>query len=97
MQCTISINQAEALEWGINSQQAILLAFIREISRSHSNRTISLGKHDIVRELPLLTDKPDTAYRLLKQLESAGILELENQPATTVVRFTDKYWREAKE
>lgn len=91
MQFTITINQPLALEWGLNAQQALLLAFIHEMSAPLSNKSVAIDKHDIVREMPILTDKPDTAYRLLRQLESAGVIHLENQPKTTVVRFTQAY------
>ncbi|MGK7052215.1 hypothetical protein N1Z41_00035880 [Pseudomonas aeruginosa] len=30
MQFTVTINQAKALEWGLNSQQALLFAFVYE-------------------------------------------------------------------
>lgn len=30
MQFTVTINQAKALEWGVNSQQALLFAFVFE-------------------------------------------------------------------
>jgi len=36
----------------------------------------ALSKAKIIEELPLLTDKPDTAYRMLKALEEAGLIEL---------------------
>lgn len=93
MQFTVTINQAKALEWGLNSQQALLLAFIHEMSRSTNGKPVAIDKHDIVREMPILTDKPDTAYRLLRQLELAGVIQLESQPITSVVRFTEAYLR----
>ncbi|WP_425054767.1 hypothetical protein [Pseudomonas abyssi] len=96
MQFTVTINQAKALEWGLNAQQALLLAFIHEASGPRNSRPVAIDKHDIVRELPILTDKPDTAYRLLKQLETAGVVRLESQPKTTVVRFTEAYLRRSQ-
>ena len=72
MQYTVTINQVKAREWGLNSQQALLFAFVYE-SPSWANPIktdtgiyFALSKSKIVEELPLLTDKPDTAYRLLK-------------------------------
>lgn len=91
MQFTLAINQPLALEWGLNAQQALLLAFIHEMSSSRISKPVAIDKHDIVREMPILTDKPDTAYRLLRQLELAGVIHLDNQPKTTVVRFTQAY------
>ena len=92
MQYTVTINQVKALEWGLNSQQALLFAFVYE-SPSWANPIktdtgiyFALSKSKIVEELPLLTDKPDTAYRMLKVLEDAGLIELRAEG----VRLTDK-------
>ena len=92
MQYTVTINQVKALEWGLNSQQALLFAFVYE-SPSWANPIktdtgiyFALSKAKIVDELPLLTHKPDTAYRLLKALRDAGLIELHAEG----VRLTDK-------
>lgn len=91
MRYTLTISQTKALEWGLNAQQALLLAFIHELIGLSGGIPVAIDKHDIVREMPILTDKPDTAYRLLKQLEAAGVLHLDSHPKTTVVRFTEAY------
>ncbi|RMH96419.1 PadR family transcriptional regulator [Stutzerimonas nitrititolerans] len=96
MQYTITMNQAKALEWGLNAQQALLFAFVYECPSwakpmtTPSGTFFALAKSKIIEELPLLTDKPDTAYRLLKQLEEAGVVELSHTPGITLVRMTDK-------
>jgi len=48
----------------------------------------NVAKSKIVRELPLLTSKPDTAYRLLKQLEKAGVIEASSRNSKTYFRIT---------
>jgi DNA-binding PadR family transcriptional regulator len=50
----------------------------------------AISKAKIIEELPLLTDRPDTAYRLLKAIEAAGIIELSHTPSITLVRLTAK-------
>lgn len=96
MQFTVMINQAKALEWGLNSQQAILFAFVytapswARIVETHQGVFFELNKSKIVDELPLLTDKPDTAYRLLKALQAAGLVELSSTRTSTLVRLTAK-------
>ncbi|VVN46929.1 phage replication protein [Pseudomonas fluorescens] len=96
MQYTVTINQVKALEWGLNSQQALLFAFVYE-SPSWANPIktdtgiyFALSKSKIVEELPLLTDKPDTAYRLLKALRDAGLIELSSTCSITLIRLTEK-------
>lgn len=96
MQFTVTINQAKALEWGLNSQQALLFAFVYECPswanpiKTDAGIYFALSKAKIVEELPLLTEKPDTAYRLLKALHEAGLIELSSTSSITLVRLTDK-------
>lgn len=96
MQFTITINQIKALEWGLNAQQALLFAFVYEcpswaapVERDGST-FYALSKAKILEELPLLTDKPDTAYRMLKALAEAGVIELGSTSSITLVRLTEK-------
>ncbi len=92
MQYTVTINQVKALEWGLNSQQALLFAFVygcpswTKPIKTDSGIFFALSKAKIIEELPLLTDKPDTAYRMLKALEEAGLIELR----TECFRLTEK-------
>ncbi|MBO7952520.1 phage replication protein [Pseudomonas aeruginosa] len=96
MQFTVTINQAKALEWGLNSQQALLFAFVYEcpswarLVQTPAGDFYALSKAKILEELPLLTDKPDTAYRLLKQIASAGVIDLSSTATITLVRLTAK-------
>lgn len=96
MQFTVTINQAKALEWGLNSQQALLFAFVygcpswAKALKTDDGIFFALSKAKIVEELPLLTDKPDTAYRMLKALEEAGLIELSSTSNITLFRLTEK-------
>jgi DNA-binding PadR family transcriptional regulator len=96
MQFTIAINQVKALEWGLNSQQALLFSFVYECPswakpiKTDNGIFFVLTKAKIIEELPLLTDKPDTAYRLLKGLERAGLVELSSTANVSLFRLTEK-------
>ncbi|MDV9030545.1 phage replication protein [Pseudomonas sp. RAC1] len=96
MQFTVTINQVKALEWGLNSQQALLFAFVygcpswAKAMQTEEGIYFVLSKAKIVEELPLLTDKPDTAYRMLKVLEQAGLIELSSTSSVTLLRLTEK-------
>ncbi len=96
MQYTITINQPKALEWGLNAQQTLLFAFVYECPswanpiKTDTGIYFALSKAKIVDELPLLTDKPDTAYRLLKALRDAGLIDLSSTSSITLVRLTEK-------
>ncbi|SEI67057.1 phage replication protein [Pseudomonas sp. NFR16] len=96
MQFTVTINQIKALEWGLNSQQALLFAFLygcpswtRPVT-TDDGVFFALSKAKIVEELPLITDKPDTAYRLLKALDEAGLIQLSSTSSITLFRLTAK-------
>ncbi|KTC33743.1 phage replication protein [Pseudomonas sp. ABAC61] len=96
MQFTITINQVKALEWGLNSQQALLFAFLygcpswTKPVKTDDGIFFALSKAKIIEELPLLTDKPDTAYRMLKALDEAGLIELSSTSNITLFRLTEK-------
>lgn len=96
MQYTVTINQVKALEWGLNSQQALLFAFVygcpswTKPIKTDDGIFFALSKAKIIEELPLLTDKPDTAYRMLKALEDAGLIELSSTSNITLFRLTEK-------
>lgn len=96
MQFTVTINQAKALDWGLNAQQALLFAFVYEcpswakLIKTDDGDFYALSKAKIVEELPLLTDKPDTAYRLLKAIAGAGLINLSSTNNITLVRLTAK-------
>lgn len=96
MQFTITVNQVKSLEWGLNAQQALLFAFVYEcpswakLTRTADGDFYALSKAKVIEELPLLTDKPDTVYRLLKGLADAGVIELSSTNSITLVRLTKK-------
>lgn len=96
MKFTITINQVRALEWGLNSQQALLFAFMYECPswtnpvKTDDGIYFAISKAKIIEELPLLTDRPDTAYRLLRALDQAGVIELSSTSRITLFRLTNK-------
>ncbi len=81
---------------GLNAQQALLFAFVYEcpswakLQQTAAGEFYVLSKAKIIEELPVLTDKTDTAYRLLKQLEQAGVIDLSSTRNVTLVRLTAK-------
>lgn len=96
MQYLVSINQTKALEWGLNAQQAMLFAFLHQVPTWADSREIdgvvwfNIGKGKVIEELPLLTDKPDTVYRLMKQLRAAGLIFMTSCDNKTYIHLTEK-------
>ena len=70
------------MEWGLTTNQAMLFSFIVTMPSWANREQINgrdfyrVAKNKIVTELPILTDKPDTVYRLMKQLESARLITI---------------------
>ncbi|WP_445362077.1 hypothetical protein ACJJIQ_00155 (plasmid) [Microbulbifer sp. ANSA003] len=100
MQFTIRINQARALEWGLNVQQAVLFDFLygcpswADLTEVDGKIYTFVSRTKIIEELPLLTDKPDTAYRLLCQLQKLGLIHYIKHNGQDLVAVTDlgKTW-----
>ena len=96
MQYIVSINQTKALEWGLNAQQAMLFAFLHQVPTWADSREIdgavwfNIGKGKVIEELPILTDKPDTVYRLMKQLRAAGLICMTSCDNKTYIHLTAK-------
>jgi hypothetical protein len=96
MQFILTVNQVKALEWGLNAQQALLFSFVYSAPSwarpvpVEGKTYYALSKAKIAAELPLLTDKPDTAYRMLKALELVEIIEMSSTSKITLVRLTAK-------
>lgn len=96
MQYTLLINQSKALEWGLNSQQAMLFSFVHQVPtwatclRIDGRTWWNISKSKITAELPLLTGKQDTAYRMLRQLAHAGVIELSSTGNRTYILITEK-------
>lgn len=103
MRYSVLINQVKAIEWGLNSQQSILFAFVYGIPSWADNYIANgavwynISKQKICNELPILTDKPDTAYRLLKQLEELGVIIVGSFNNKTFIQITEKgrKWEES--
>lgn len=96
MQFTLLINQERALAWGLNAQQAMLFAFLYEVPSWARTADVQgevfyhISKGKVVDELPLLTDKPDTVYRLMKQLQEKGVITLTSSGPFTLIAITDQ-------
>lgn len=96
MEYTVVINQQKSVEWGLNQSQAVLFAFVYGVPSWAESITLSgavyyrLSKHKIVTELPLLTDKPDTAYRILQQLKQKQLIEIKIIDGEQYISLTEK-------
>lgn len=91
MQYTLHINQVKALEWGLNLQQAAMFSFIYSAATwaAKDGEFWNVSKGKIIEELPILTNKPDTIYRLRKGLKEKGLIECKLINGKDFYRVTD--------
>lgn len=96
MQFSIFINQARAVEWGLNAQQTLLFAYLYSVPSWATPVRVDglvyyrLDKAKVISDLPILTDKADTVYRLLRQLVEAGLIGMVVSDNRSVVRLTER-------
>ncbi|MEX2964741.1 hypothetical protein, partial [Microbulbifer sp. TYP-18] len=100
MELTLSINQAKSIEWELNLQQATLFSFILGAAswadKQEGYWYLSKGK--IIEELPILSDKRDTVYRLASQLIRKDLIERKIINGGDYYRVTQKglQWNKAE-
>lgn len=94
MRFSLYINQPFALRHNLNVQQALLFSFLYELPSWADSVTLEgvpyylATKSKVIDELPLLTDKPDTVYRLAKVLRDKELIEIKVIDSKTYYRVT---------
>lgn len=104
MRYNILINQVKAKEWELNLQQAFVFSFFYELP-SWADSIIEddkvyyfASKNKAIEELPILTEKIDTMYRIYKQVEEKGLVSITKKNGKDYVLITEKgkSWNEIK-
>ena len=96
MRFNTTINNVKAKEWGLNIQQAYLFAWFYELPSWASTLIFDnkiyyfASKNKAIEELCLLSDKIDTIYRLYKQIENKGLIDIKKFDSKDYVLLTEK-------
>ena len=96
MKYNININQKKAVEWGLTSSEAIVFSWIYELASwadkiEYKNKTYYYGsKNKACEELPIVSNKRDTIYRLFKSLQGKGVVELITLGKSDYLALTNK-------
>jgi len=92
----IHLNMIKVQEWKISLSQATLFDLYSK-STSWATEIIHEGltyywcaRTKVIEEIPVLTDKPDTVYRLTKELAAAGLIMYERINGKDCIRLTEK-------
>lgn len=95
MKFYININQKFSVEHGLNTSEAIVFAWLYELpswakSVLIDNKTYYFASENkAAEEMPLISDKKDTFYRLYKSLAKKGLIEILKIGKATYIAITD--------
>ena len=96
MKYSIYINQKKAVEWELTSSEAIVFSWIYELASwadkmEYKGKTYYYGsKNKACEELPIISDKRDTMYRLFKSLQGKGLVDLITLDKSDYLALTKK-------
>jgi hypothetical protein len=96
MKYTISIDQKHSIEWGLNLSEATLFSFCHSLTAWAETAIVDgkvwyfASRNKAIEEMPLLTEKPDTIYRLYRALATKGLIEWQKIGLKDYVCLTEK-------
>lgn len=95
MKYYINVNQKFAVEHGLNTSEAIVFAWLYELPSWAKSVLIDnkeyyfASENKAAEEMPLISDKKDTFYRLYKSLAKKGLIEMLKIGKATYIAITD--------
>ena len=81
MKYNLSINQVKSIEWELTTSEAILFSWIYELPSwadkiEYQSKTYYFAsRHLACKEIPIVSDKADTIYRIYKKLQEKNLIE----------------------
>jgi DNA-binding PadR family transcriptional regulator len=96
MKFIIWINQPKSLEWELSLQQSFLFACVYELPSWAEQVVVGnetfywCSKTVLAAELPMITDKVDSIYRWLNQLQEKGLIIVKKQGKKDLIKLTSK-------
>lgn len=96
MKYSILINQKRAIEWELSTSEAVVFSWIYELASwaeklIYEDKTYYFSSRaKACEELPIVTDKPDTMYRIYKSLEKKELISMVTINKKDYVSLTEK-------
>ena len=96
MRYNLYINQVKALEWKLTLSESIMFGYIAESIGWKKKFMLSgvlyywMAKTKVIKDIPLLTDKPDTVYSIYKSLHKKGLIVYKNYKKKDLIALTPK-------
>ena len=96
MKYNIHIDQVHSIEWGLNLSEAAAFAFCynlpswAETIQTDGEIYYFAARTKVIEEMPILSDKPDTIYRLYKAIELKGLIKYRKFSGKDLIQITAK-------
>ena len=96
MKYTISIDQTHSIAWGLSLSEAAMFSFLYSVPSWAEQIFVDnqvwffASRNKAIDEMPIISDKSDTVYRLYKSLQSKGVIDWKKFGEKDCIRITEK-------
>jgi hypothetical protein len=96
MKYTISIDQTHSIAWGLSLSEAAMFSFLYSVPAWAEQIFVDnqvwffASRNKAIDEMPIISDKSDTIYRLYKSLQSKGVIDWKKFGEKDCIRITEK-------
>jgi DNA-binding PadR family transcriptional regulator len=96
MKYTMFIDQVHSIEWGLNLQEAAIFNFLYSVPTWAEAKLIDgklfyhASRNKAIQDYPIVSEKPDTVYRIYRRLQSAGVIEWMKDGLKDMILITEK-------
>ena len=96
MKYTMFIDQIHSIEWGLNLQEAAIFNFLYSVPTWAEAKLIDgklfyhASRNKAIQDYPIVSEKPDTIYRIYRRLQSAGVIEWMKDGLKDMILITEK-------
>jgi hypothetical protein len=96
MKYTISIDQTHSIAWGLSLSEAAMFSFLYSVPAWAEQIFVDnqvwffASRNKAIDEMPIISDKSDTVYRLYKSLQTKGVIDWKKFGEKDCIRITEK-------
>jgi len=96
MKYTISIDQTHSILWALSLSEAAMFSFLYSVPSWAEQIFVDnqvwffASRNKAIDEMPIISDKSDTVYRLYKSLQSKGVIDWKKFGEKDCIRITEK-------
>lgn len=96
MRYSLLIQQPKAIEWKLSPSEGYLFAFLFEVPTWAEAEKIDgktfyyCSRFKVIEEVPFLTEKPDTVYKMFRSLDEKGVIKYRKKGDKDFLHITPK-------